>query len=478
MSIGKDKSQQIATAELRRLAEERLRETTTELPAPRTEFETQRLLHELQVHQLELEMQNNELLRTLEELELSRNKYAELYDFAPIGYFILDTQGQIREVNLAGAQLLGNERTRLIKKTFSGFIADPAGKEVFSHHLENVFQKSGMKRCEISLNGKDGTLIHAQLQSVMMDTLEPVDNFILTSIVDGTAAKLARERIREVLWQQQALLDHSHDATWLKDQDGRYVAVNKSFCLTVEKTPKDLIGKTDFDIYPSEQAEAHEKVFNTVLATGKDNFCEETQVAPHGEIQHQEKTQTPIFNDSGEVIGAIGVDHDFTIHKRIEVSLRHESTHDNLTGLYNRAFFDAEMERFDQGRMFPLSVVMADINGLKEVNDTLGHQAGDTLIQLAARIILRSFRAEDIVARIGGDEFAILLPGTAKDVAEEAVERIKVCPEIKNSQLSIAFGIATAENRDKLAEVLKLSDMRMYRDKSNQKRSVSKKLNR
>lgn len=469
MGVDKGRSQQTATVELRRLAEERLRETTTEAPVPRSEDDIHRLLHELQVHQLELEMQNNELLRTLEELELSRNKYAELYDFAPLGYFVLDAQGQIQDVNLAGAKLLDKERTTLVKKAFSGFIADSAGRKIFSHHLENVFQESGVKRCEIRLKGKDGILIHGQLQSVMMATIETGDNGVLTSIVDVTTANLARERIREVLWQQQALLDHSPDAVWLKGREGRYAAVNKPFCVKVGKTPKDLIGKTDFDIYPSERAEEYEKVFRTILATGKGHYCEESQVAPDGNIQHLEMTQTPIFNDSGEVIGVIGVAHDFTIRKRIEVALRHESTHDNLTGLYNRAFFEAELERFDHGRLFPLSIVIADINGLKVINDTLGHNAGDTLIQLAARIMLKAFRAEDIVARIGGDEFAVLLPRTAKEVAEETVERIMGCPEIKSGQVSIAFGIAAAENGDQLADVLKLSDTRMYRNKSDQK---------
>ncbi|HBA73278.1 MAG TPA: hypothetical protein DCZ63_14135 [Geobacter sp.] len=162
--------------------------------------------------------------------------------------------------------------------------------------------------------------------------------------------------------------------------------------------------------------------------------------------------------------------HDITNRKEVEVRLRHDSTHDNLTGLYNRAFFEEELERFAHGRMFPVSIVMADVNGLKSVNDTLGHDAGDNLIRLAARIILTAFRAEDIVARIGGDEFAVLLPETDENVANEAVGRIMGCPEIINGQLSIAFGTASAENRDQLEEALKLGDERMYRNKMEQKK--------
>jgi PAS domain-containing protein len=117
-----------ATADLRRHAEDRLCEQTNTLHPPRSEEDTKRLVHELEVHQIELEMQNAELKRSQEELELSRNKYVELYDFAPVGYFTFDLSGLIRKVNLTGAKLLGVERRLLAKKPFSSFIADADGE--------------------------------------------------------------------------------------------------------------------------------------------------------------------------------------------------------------------------------------------------------------------------------------------------------------------------------------------------------------
>ncbi|MBU4036929.1 MAG: PAS domain-containing sensor histidine kinase, partial [Proteobacteria bacterium] len=129
MGITKDKKP-LALAELRRQAEERLRAKTADLIPAQTNETAQKLLHKLEVHQIELEMQNTELRRVQEELELSRDKYSELYDFAPVGYFTFDTRGLILEANLTGCQLLGIERQLLVNKPFIGFIADAGGREI------------------------------------------------------------------------------------------------------------------------------------------------------------------------------------------------------------------------------------------------------------------------------------------------------------------------------------------------------------
>ncbi len=177
------------TTTLRRQAEERLKSEAVNLQKARTIDDTQRIIHELEVHQIELEMQNEELCQIQEEVLLSRNRYAELFDFAPVGYFTFDAGGVIRELNLAAASLLGKPRRLLINTPLSSFIADAAEKRCFFDHLASVLQNHDMEKCEIKLLGADGTLIWGQLQSIVMETTETTDLYVLASLVDGTCAR-------------------------------------------------------------------------------------------------------------------------------------------------------------------------------------------------------------------------------------------------------------------------------------------------
>ncbi len=157
-----------------------------------------------------------------------------------------------------------------------------------------------------------------------------------------------------------------------------------------------------------------------------------------------------------------------------EDRLRHMSNHDSLTGLYNRGYFVEELERVERGRRYPVSIIIADLDGLKVVNDTLGHAAGDLLIQQAARLIRSTIRGDDVVARMGGDEFAVILPATVEKVAADILARIRageavLAAVVGDCTVGISMGIATARQGDLLEEVLRMADKRMYEDKATRK---------
>ncbi len=159
-----------------------------------------------------------------------------------------------------------------------------------------------------------------------------------------------------------------------------------------------------------------------------------------------------------------------------EVRLRQLSTHDALTGLYNRGYFEEELRRLTAGRVFPISVLMADLDDLKSINDTLGHAAGDEMLRRAATALQASFRAEDVVARIGGDEFAVLLPGHDAAAADEALGRVTARLRADDATagsppLRVSLGIATATRSEDMDEALRLADARMYQGKDTRRRA-------
>ena len=192
-------------------------------------------------------------------------------------------------------------------------------------------------------------------------------------------------------------------------------------------------------------------------------------LAKNGSGMPVEYRAAAIRGESGHEIGIVVVFRDITERKQAEDKLRYFSTHDVLTGLHNRAYFEEELARLERGRQFPVSIIIGDVDRFKHTNDLHGHVAGDKLLREVAQVLKGAFRAEDVVTRIGGDEFAILLPLTDTATAKEAVSRIRqgltaYNAAHKDCPLAVSFGIATAESGP-LTEALKEADKRMYREK-------------
>jgi PAS domain S-box-containing protein len=257
----KDKNPSADAAALRRRAEKRLREAATEEIPDRAESDAQRLVHELQVHQVELEMQNEELVHARAELECALKKYTDLYDFAPVGYVTLDRDGAIRQVNLTGARLLGLERARLQGQHFGLFVAEADGP-VFNAFLETVFTSRAKEVCEVTLRkeGKDS------LNVLITATVWQDEQECRAIVADITERKQAHEQLRKVFEEvEKRVAERTAELSKLNQDLVAEMVHRRTAEKALRKKTIELKSKADSLI----EANAALKVLLTVRATDK-----------------------------------------------------------------------------------------------------------------------------------------------------------------------------------------------------------------
>jgi diguanylate cyclase (GGDEF)-like protein/PAS domain S-box-containing protein len=281
--------------------------------------------------------------------------------------------------------------------------------------------------------------------------------------------RLITEKVNAVIWTMDA-------ATFRFTYVGPYITTLRG--LTVEEALAETFEES---LTPASRSCVNEKMAQKkacFLESGDVSvffdIIEVEQICKSGQVIPVEMVISAITDNVGNLKEYLGISRDISARKAVERELTYLSSHDSMTGLYNRAFFDIALKRAVEEEKFPLSVIVADLDGLKLVNDTLGHAAGDRLIKGCATVLHMAFRTDDIIARTGGDEFVVLLHCMAEDEALKMLARVRISEESFNRTqagppLRVSLGAATALNSEDVAQMLEKADARMYAEKAMRK---------
>ena len=285
------------------------------------------------------------------------------------------------------------------------------------------------------------------------------------------------EVLEESMEQYETLIKTAPFGVITLDEKGIVTSCNKNVTKFLGQSEKEIIGNhfTKIKFLSAEDIPRYLKIFTYALS-GKEGIS--------FEISGQNKNGDIFFGEvfyglikrNGKVKAVQILINDITKRKEAEEKLNYLRFHDDMTGLYSRAYFEEEVKRLDAERQLPLSFVIGDVNGLKLINDAFGSEEGDRILKGVAKAIRECCRREDIIARWGEDEFSVLLPKTSTDYTRKVVERIKeTCQKISKGKVKfeMAMGAATKkDNEQDFQGIIKNAKDEMYKNKLFESKSV------
>lgn len=453
-------------------------------PMPRTlpdDYQVNSILNELRVHQLELEMQNNELRCTQEALEESLNRYVSLYEFAPVGYLTLKDNHSIAEANLTSAKLLMEDRATLLKQRFPRFIS-PEDSDRWHQHFRHVMQHEGNKSCEVRMKRTDGSLFHARLDCLLLDPentihSKPAPPMVRVALTDITEIKLAEQELRIA-----ATVFNSQEGMLVTNERNVILKVNRAFTSITGYTATDAVGQTlhmldsgrhDQEFYASMWARIHDtgEWQGEIWSRRRD-----------GEAFPGWLTVTAVRNVVNTISHYVATLTDITARKAAEDEMQLLAFYDQLTQLPNRRLL---LDRLHQAIATSARInrycalMFIDLDDFKLLNDTFGHDIGDLMLQIVAQRLVICVREGDTVARIGGDEFVVMLENLNEN-QQEAITMAEVIGKKILSAISQPFQFADHEwfstasigvtlftnHRHSIPELQKQADLAMYQAKT------------
>ncbi|MBI1423828.1 MAG: EAL domain-containing protein [Gammaproteobacteria bacterium] len=338
------------------------------------------------------------LFRRLSEQE---SHVSAIVDNSAEGIIVLDASQAIDIFNPAAEALFGYQsheiRGKPLRWLFPGFDV--------SDELQ-----SSQNEVEVYGRHRNGASVPMSVRCSQMQRDEQTYYTLL--VADISQRKAAERQLLEAEARYRNLVETAHDLVWSMDQAGNWTYLNNAASEIYGYTADDMLGHHYAEYQAAESGERDATAFEQVLA-GKELFQYETiHLDADGNRHYISFNARPTFNESGEVLHISGTARDITEQKRFEQELTYQAQHDKLTGLYNRNYFQSELERVISRiarSAAECALLYLDLDQFKYVNDTLGHAAGDRLLKECTEMLRKNVREGDLLARFGGDEFTVLL---------------------------------------------------------------------
>ena len=289
------------------------------------------LIQELHTHQIELEMQNEELRKSHTRLEESRRKYFELYNFAPVGYFTLDENGLILESNLTGAELLNIERINLNKKSFIQYIAKE-DRNKFHHHLYKVIKTGTKQKIDIKLIKSVDNSFYAHIETIIQSKNENLKEFRIT-VTDIDAIKNTQEQFQRLA----NVVESSDDAIITKSLEGKILSWNKGAEHIYGYSAQEAIGKPISIIVPTNLKKEINEFIEKIEKNEKINHYETERLRKDGKLINVSVTLSPVFDSSNNLFAISNISRDITENKKSSKALE-------LASKYNRNLIEASID--------------------------------------------------------------------------------------------------------------------------------------
>lgn len=372
------------------------------------------------------------------------------------------------------------EYANIYKKNISDFI-DKKNDEIFDRELVKKYNNHFnwvVENKQIKI--QEGYLSGEYREYTVFPILNNEKNIIGIGGFVGNIneVKVKDKEIKEQRNIINTIIDTLPGVIFYKDINHKYVYCNegcKSFYR--QKGIENIIGKTDLEINEDKNlAQKFIKDDDYIIKNKEGLYNEAVFNLEGGSKQYREVTKLPALNENDEVMGIVGISRDITAKKEVNNKLKYLSYTDILTGAYNRAFFEEKAIELFKKENFPIGVIMGDANGLKLINDSVGHLEGDKLLKNITNIIKESCKDKGYVCRIGGDEFVILVPNADEKYCEAIIKDIlNKCKNKKQDfiNISISLGASTTDNINKdIHQTFKEAEDKVYRQKLLQEKSI------